>query len=45
MDFIKLIKNQYDAKVKTINTDNGIMPTLYSSKWIIHQISYVEPPQ
>jgi hypothetical protein len=46
--FIKFIETQYNAKVKTIRSDNGvefIMPAYYSSKGILHQRSCVETPQ
>jgi hypothetical protein len=48
IDFITLIKNQYNIDVKIIRSDNGpefIMPQFYSSKGIIHQTSCVETPQ
>ena len=41
-DFLKLIENQHNARVKAIRTDNGpefAMPQFYASKGIVHQTS------
>ena len=47
-NFILLIENQFNCKVKVVRTDNGpefLMPDFYSSKGIEHQTSCVETPQ
>jgi len=47
-DFLKLIENQHNARVKAIRTDNGpefAMPQFYASKGIVHQTNCVESPQ
>jgi len=47
-DFIKLIENQHNARVKAIRTNNGpefAMSQFYASKGIVHQTSCVESPQ
>jgi hypothetical protein len=46
--FINLIETQFNTKVKTLRSDNGIefhMPEFYQSKGIIHQLSCVETAQ
>jgi hypothetical protein len=48
IDFLTLVENQYNSKVKIIRSDNGIefeMPQLYAAKGIIHQHSCVESPE
>jgi hypothetical protein len=48
VNFIQLIENQYNSKVKNVRSDNGpefLMPNFYNSKGIIHQTSCVESPQ
>jgi hypothetical protein len=48
VNFIQLIENQYNSKVKIVRSDNGpefLMPNFYNSKGIIHQTSCVESPQ
>jgi hypothetical protein len=48
VSFINLIETQFNTKVKTLRSDNGIefhMPEFYQSKGIIHQLSCVETPQ
>jgi transposase InsO family protein len=48
ISFIKLVETQYNAKIKTIRSDNGVeflMPDYFSSKGIFHQRSCVETPQ
>jgi hypothetical protein len=47
MNFVNLIENQYNSKIKIIRSDNGvefIMPDYYASKGIIHQTTCVETP-
>jgi len=47
-NFIIMIENQFNCKVKTVRTDNGpefLMPDIYSSKGIEYQTSCVETPQ
>ncbi|GJR34587.1 ribonuclease H-like domain-containing protein [Tanacetum coccineum] len=51
VNFIKLIHNQFDAKIKTIRSDNGTefvnkkMFTLFSDLGIIHHTSCTHTPQ
>jgi len=47
-NFIIMIENQFNCKVKTVRTDNGpefLIPNFYSSKGIERQTSCVETPQ
>jgi len=47
-NFIELIENQHNARIKIIRTNNGpefIMPQYYASKGIVHQTSCVESLQ
>jgi hypothetical protein len=48
VSFLNLIETQFNTKVKTLRSDNGIefhMLEFYQSKGIIHQLSCVETPQ
>ena len=48
INFIQMIETQFDARIKTIRSDNGHefnMPDFYSSKGIVHQTSCVNTPQ
>jgi hypothetical protein len=47
-NFIHLVENQFDSKVKIVRNDNGpefSIPSFYASKGIIHQTSCVYTPQ
>ena len=47
-NFVALVENQFDTKVKIIRLDNGpefFMKEFYASKGILHQRSCVETPQ
>lgn len=46
--FITFVKNQFDAKIKIIRSDNGMefnMPDYYAFLGVLHQTSCVETPQ
>ncbi|GJR50426.1 ribonuclease H-like domain-containing protein [Tanacetum coccineum] len=51
MSFINFMKNQFDVKIKTVRSDNGIefvnskMSKVFSDLGIIHQTSYAYTPQ
>ena len=47
-NFVSLVENQFDAKVKCIRSDNGpkfFLKEFYASKGIFHQTNSVETPQ
>ena len=47
-NFVALVENQFDTKVKIMRSDNGpefFMKDFYASKGILHQRSCVETPQ
>ena len=46
--FFNLVETQFQAKIKTLRSDNGVefnMRDFYASKGIVHQLSCVETPQ
>ena len=46
-NFVSWIERQFDTKVKSIRSDNGVeilMQIFYDSTKIVHQTSYVETP-
>ena len=46
--FFNLVETQFQAKIKTLRSDNGVefnMHDFYASKGIVHQLSCVETPQ
>ncbi|WVZ10188.1 hypothetical protein V8G54_014718 [Vigna mungo] len=48
LTFLCYVENQFQKKVKTIRTDNGvefILQNMFSSKGIIHQTTCVETPE
>jgi hypothetical protein len=47
-NFIHLVENQFDCRVKTVRSDNGLefsIPSFYASKGIVHQTSCAYTPQ
>ena len=47
-NFIALIENQFDSKIKCIRSDNGpkfFLKDSFATKGIIHHTSYVYTPQ
>ena len=47
-EFISMVESQFEKRVKTLRSDNGlefIMPSYYASKGIVHQKSCVYTPQ
>jgi hypothetical protein len=48
MNFVHMIENQFNSKLKIIRSDNGIefsIPSFYASKGILHQTTCVETPE
>lgn len=48
INFIHMVENQFDKRIKVVCSDNGPefkLENLYSSKGIIHQTSCVNIPQ
>lgn len=48
IDFIAYIETQFDGKIKSIRSDNGVeflMHNFYALKGIIHQTTCVETPE
>ena len=47
-DFVTLVENQFDTRIKIIRSDDGpefFMTNFYASKGILHQKSCVETPR
>ena len=46
--YISLVENQFQTKVQSIRSDNGLefaLKDCFSSKGIVHQLSCVDTPQ
>jgi hypothetical protein len=46
--FLTMVETQFNAKIKSLRSDNGVefhMSQFYASKGVIHQLSCVETPQ